>query len=88
MQLSADITSIEALLELKIELDQATLDQPRATGEVVVRLMLGDGEQVPVRLGRNFALNGELAERLAAIAGIANIELAPARSRANLRLVA
>ena len=88
MQLTADIATIEALLELEIELDQATLNQPRANGEVVVRLALQDGEQVAVRLGRNFALNGELAERLAAISGIGRVELVPVKAKPNLRLVA
>jgi DNA polymerase-3 subunit alpha len=88
MQLTADIASIEALLELEIELDQASLNQPRAQGEVVVRLAMADGEQVAVRLGRNFALNGELAERLAAIGGITNVVIAPIKARPSLRLVA
>lgn len=88
MQLSADIASIEALLELEIELDQATLNQPKANGEVVVRLAMQDGEQVAVRLGRNFALNGDLAERLAAVAGISQVELVPIKTRPSLRLVA
>ncbi|MFL0672522.1 MAG: DNA polymerase III subunit alpha [Erythrobacter sp.] len=88
MQLTADIATIEALLELEIELDQATLNQPRANGEVVVRLAMADGEQVAVRLGRNFALTGDLAERLASVAGITNVAIAPVKSRPSLRLVA
>lgn len=88
MQLRAEIASIEALLELEIELDQATLDKPKSNGEVLVQLRLADGGQVPVRLGRNFALNGELAERLADVAGISNVELVPLKPRGNLRLVA
>lgn len=88
MQLCADIATIEALLELEIELDQATLNKPKANGEVLVRLQLTQGELVAVRLGRNFALNGELAERLADIAGITNVELTPVKPRGNLRLVA
>ncbi len=88
MQLTADIATIEALLELEIELDQATLNRPRANGEVVVRLALAGGEQVALRLGRNFALDGELAERLAAIPGIARVELVPVKAKPSLRLVA
>jgi DNA polymerase-3 subunit alpha len=49
---------------------------------------MADGEQVAVRLGRNFALNGELAERLAAIGGITNVAIAPIKARPSLRLVA
>ncbi|ODT00904.1 MAG: DNA polymerase III subunit alpha [Erythrobacter sp. SCN 62-14] len=88
LELKADIATIEALLELEIALDAATLDRPKANGEVVVRLTLEDGEQVTVRLGRNFALSGELAERLGEVPGISNVELTPVKSRPNLRLVA
>jgi DNA polymerase-3 subunit alpha len=41
-----------------------------------------------VRLGTNFVLNGDLAERLAEVEGLANVALTPARGRANLKLVA
>ncbi len=88
MQLTADITTLEALLELEIELDAASVDQPRANGEVLVRLQLADGAHVAMRLGRNFALSGALAERLSGIAGISNVELVPLKPRASLRLVA
>jgi DNA polymerase-3 subunit alpha len=88
MQLTADVASLEALLELEIELNQATVDQPAANGEVIARLHLADGDIVAMRLGCNFALKGELAERLSDVVGISNVELVPARQRANLRLVA
>ncbi|MGY6552003.1 MAG: DNA polymerase III subunit alpha [Erythrobacter sp.] len=88
MQLTADVATLEALLELEIELDQASPMPSQAKGEVVVNLQLADGGQAAVRLGRNFALNGELAERLSAISGISNVALVPVKARANLRLVA
>jgi DNA polymerase-3 subunit alpha len=88
MQLTADITTLEALLELQIELDTARADQPGGSGEVVVRLALEAGGQAHLRLGRSFVLNGELAERLAAVEGIANVSLVPLKKRASLRLVA
>ena len=44
--------------------------------------------QVKLRLGRDFVLNGELAERLGAVEGISRISLAPLKKRSNLRLVA
>jgi DNA polymerase-3 subunit alpha len=88
MQLTADIASVEALLELKIELDAALGERPTGSGEVLVRLALADGGHVPVRLGSHFVLNGELAERLTGIAGIDRVALAPLRKRSNLRLVA
>ena len=88
MQLTADIATVEALLELRIELDVARGERPGGNGEVVVRLALASGEQAHVRLGYGFVLNGELAERLAAVEGIDNVALVPAKKRANLRLVA
>jgi DNA polymerase-3 subunit alpha len=88
MQLTADITSVAALLELRIELDAALGERPAGSGEVQVRLTLADGGQVTMVLGRAFVLHGELAERLAAIEGISNVALVPLKKRSNLRLVA
>ncbi|MBA3863797.1 MAG: DNA polymerase III subunit alpha [Erythrobacter sp.] len=88
MQLTADIASIEALLELRIELDLAQEHQRSGSGEVVVRLALAAGGHAQVRLGGGFGLNGELAERLAAVEGIDNVALVPLKGKARLRLVA
>jgi DNA polymerase-3 subunit alpha len=88
MQLSADITTIEALLELQIELDLAQGEQMAGSGEVVVRLALAEGGHAPIRLGRGFMLNGELAERLAGVEGMDNVALVPLKGKARLRLVA
>ena len=57
-------------------------------GEVVARLRTGQGEDQLVRLGRDFQLDSELAERLANVDGIANVSLSARRGGANLRLVA
>ena len=57
-------------------------------GEVRVRLSLGDGREVPLLLGRDFALAGELIDRLTAVPGIAAVTLKPLRSDSHLRLVA
>ncbi len=84
MILKADILSIEALQQLKLEL--AVGD--KAPGEVLVRLVLGADEAVPMRLGTRFILDGDLAERLSDVEGIENVALEPQRSRANLKLVA
>jgi DNA polymerase-3 subunit alpha len=54
----------------------------------MVVLALADGGRAQMRLGRGFVLNGELAERLAAVDGISNVALVPLRKRSNLRLVA
>ena len=57
-------------------------------GEVLVRLRTGSGEPPLVRLGRDFQLDGDLAERLAAIEGISHISLTAGRGDSHLRLVA
>ncbi len=88
MQLTADIATIEALRELRIELDLAQEQQRSGSGEVVVRLALAAGGHAQVRLGSGFALNGELAERLAAVGGISKVALVPLKGKARLRLVA
>ena len=84
MALTLDILSVEALNDLKLELASGE----EGAGEVVARLIIPDGEPVSVRLGRNFQLDGDLAERLSAIEGLDQVSLQPQRSRANLRLVA
>ncbi len=88
MQLTADIATVEALLELKIELDVSQGEQMAGSGEVMVRLALAAGGHAQVRLGCGFVLNGDLAERLAAVEGIDNVALVPLKGKARLRLVA
>ncbi len=57
-------------------------------GEVIVRLRTGNGEEPQVRLGRDFMVDGELAERLATVEGIANVSLSARRGAGHLKLVA
>ena len=84
MVLKADITRIGAVAELKLAL---TCDDA-ARGEVLLRLILNANEEAHMRLGTNFLLDGELAERLAELEGIENVALEPRKNRANLKLVA
>ncbi|MEQ1639739.1 MAG: DNA polymerase III subunit alpha [Novosphingobium sp.] len=57
-------------------------------GEVIVRLRTGSGEEPLVRLGRDFQLDGDLAERLASLEGVANVALSAKRGTGHLKLVA
>ncbi len=84
MWMSLDVLSREALADLQLELLAGEAGQ----GEVVARVLVAPGEFAALRLGRDFALDGELAERIASIEGIANVQLQPVRARPNLRLVA
>ena len=58
------------------------------TGEVLARLHTGDGTGPLLRLGSDFQIDGELAERIATIDGIANVSLTARRGQNHLRLVA
>ena len=84
MILKADVHSVDALAELKLELQH----ESQAQGEVMIRLVLGPHEYAHMRLGNDFVLTGDLAERLAGVDGIDNVALVPQRGRPNLKLVA
>ncbi|MCK9542323.1 MAG: DNA polymerase III subunit alpha [Novosphingobium sp.] len=84
MVLTLDIDSEGAVRELAALLEPG---EP-GRGEVRARLLLDEGQAPLVRLGRGFRLDGELAERLAAIEGVTNVSLTAQRSRDHLRLVA
>ena len=84
MLLTLDVHTAEALRELRLALREGE----RGRGEVLVRLHTGGGHDPVLRLGRDFALDGELAERLAGVEGLANIALEPRRGPSRLRLVA
>jgi DNA polymerase-3 subunit alpha len=84
MLLTLDVLTPEALQELRL----ALTDGEPGRGEVLARLRIGEGSDPLVRLGRDFDLDGELAERLAHIGGLTNISLTTRRGLANLKLVA
>lgn len=84
MLLTLDIDRIEAVQEL------ALLMRPgeKGCGEVVAQLLLGDGRVQKVRLGRDFALDGEFAEQLAHVEGLSNVSLIARRGPEGLRRAA
>jgi DNA polymerase-3 subunit alpha len=84
MVLTLDVLTTEALQELRL----ALRDGEPGRGEVLARLHIGAATDPTVRLGRDFDLDGELAERLAQIDGLANVSLTTRRGQPNLRLVA
>jgi DNA polymerase-3 subunit alpha len=84
MQLSLEINDAEALQALKLLLVPAS----DGKGEVLARLATPDGQNPLVRLGRNFQLDGDLAEKVQEIPGIAHVSLKAKPSGARLRLVA
>ena len=84
MVLTLDIDRVEAVQELALMLVRS----PDERGEVTVRLRTGTDEEPRLRLGRDFQLDGELAERLATLEGVANVSLSARRGPSHLRLVA
>ena len=84
MVLKLDVHRPEAFADLALLL----VGGADGRGEVVARLHTGGGEEQLVRLGRDFQLDGELAESLANVPGVANVQLSARRGGANLRLVA
>jgi DNA polymerase-3 subunit alpha len=84
MQLSLEVTDAEALALLAAML----MPDPESRGEVLARLRTEAGENPLLRLGANFRLDGELAERLQDVPGIANVTLRAKPASGHLRLVA
>jgi DNA polymerase III subunit alpha len=84
MMLTLDVHTPEALQELRLALPEGEAGK----GEVLARLCIGEAAEPVVRLGRDFELDGELAERLVQIDGLANVSLTTRRGPSHLRLVA
>ncbi|MCL4674316.1 MAG: DNA polymerase III subunit alpha, partial [Sphingomonadaceae bacterium] len=84
MLLTLDVHDVGALQELRLALAPGQAGH----GEVLVRLRTGAEEEPMLRLGRDFALDGDLAELLSAVPGVDNVSLGVRRGIGNLRLVA
>ena len=92
----AEVRSAARML-LELEVDRADVFGELAAllptgtpgrGEVVAKLRAAAGPPLHLRLGRDFALDGELAERVAALDGVRHVSLSARRAAASLRLVA
>lgn len=84
MQLRLDVLVPDAMQDLALLLGA----DGSGTGEVLVRLRTGHEHEPLVRLGRQYHLDSELAERLASVEGLANVALTARRTTGHLRLVA
>jgi DNA polymerase-3 subunit alpha len=84
MLLTLDVHTLEALEALQLALPKGEAGK----GEVLARLCIGAAPEPQLRLGRDFELDGELAERLAQVEGLGNISLTTRRGPSHLRLVA
>ena len=83
MLLTLDVRDEAGLEALRMELGDEF-----GTGEVLATFRTGLGADPKLRLGRSFHLDGELAERLASVPGLAKVELTTRRGGSHLRLVA
>ena len=84
MILTLEINDIAAVEILQRELSELS----SGNDEVAVTLRIGGDHEPVMRLGRAFALDGELAERLASVPGLAKVQLDKRRGGTHLRLVA
>jgi DNA polymerase-3 subunit alpha len=84
MVLKLDIDRVDAVQELALMLVEGATGR----GEVLARLKTGGAHEPVLRLGRDFQLDGDLAERLAQIDGVHNVSLSARRGASHLRLVA
>lgn len=82
MMLSLEVHRPEALSELALMLTR----EPDAKGEVRARLRTGGPSEPLVKLGENFRLDSEVAEKLIGVEGLANVALT-AKADRHLRLV-
>ncbi len=84
MVLKLDVIRPEAFADLALLLAGGA----DGRGEVIATLHTAGGAEQQIRLGRDFQLDSELAESLANVPGVANVQLSARRGGANLRLVA
>jgi DNA polymerase-3 subunit alpha len=84
MLLTLEVESVEAMGQLALALGEGG----EGGDEAVATLLTGDAAAPVMRLGRTFSIDGELAERLASVPGLAKVQLTARRGKANLRLVA
>ncbi len=84
MLLTLEVESVEAMAQLALALGEGGA----GGDEAVATLLTGDAAAPVMRLGRTFSIDGELAERLASVPGLAKVQLTARRGKANLRLVA
>ena len=83
MLLECDVHDVTALQALRAALEEGKSGH----GEVIVRLITGAEREPSIRLGRDFALGGELVELLEQVPGLGDVTLGPRRGP-SLKLVA
>ncbi len=84
MVMTLDILGEAGLADLKLALAPGKPGH----GEVTAQVVSADGTRAAIRLGADFALDGDLAERLASVSGLANVQINSRRAARHLRLVA
>ncbi len=84
MRLECDVSTIEAVQQIALLLERGE----NRRGEVQINLRIQNGESVPLHLGWDFALSGELVETLEGIDGLTVVSFGKQRTGGHLRRAA
>ena len=84
MRLECDVWTVEAVQQIALLLERGE----NRRGEVQINLRTADGGSVPLRLGWDFSLSGELIETLDAIDGLTVVSFGKQRTGGHLRRAA
>jgi DNA polymerase-3 subunit alpha len=84
MELRLELDRVEAIAELSLLLPRTET----GGGDVFARLRTGGAQEPLLKLGSDFHLDSDVAERIAAIDGVHHVSLGARRKSAHLRLVA
>jgi DNA polymerase-3 subunit alpha len=84
MLLTLEVADLDGLMELAIELAAGG----EGCDEVRAIMLTGAANPPVLLLGRAFRVDGTIAERLASVPGLANVQLTARRAGSHLRLVA
>jgi DNA polymerase-3 subunit alpha len=84
MRLECDVSTVEALQQVALLLERGE----NRRGEVLLNLRTASGERVPLRLGWDYSLSGELVETLEGIEGVTVVSFGRQRTGGHLRRAA
>lgn len=84
MRLEFDIDRPEAVQQLALILDEGE----KRRGEVIANVLVGEGRRQKLRLGWDFHVDGDLAEKVESIDGVSNVRLGPQPPGGHLRVAA
>jgi len=84
MRLECDVWTVEAVQQVALLLERGE----NRRGEVQINLRTAKGDRVPLRLGWDYLLSGELVETLEGIDGLTVVSFGKQRTGGHLRRAA